>query len=84
MQTSLTNTALATTDVASGFNFQRDRLTTADAALYIGVSQQFLRSNVVSKRHNIPYVKVGTKVYYIKSDLDTWLVGNRVSSTPSA
>ncbi|MBC7573220.1 MAG: helix-turn-helix domain-containing protein [Herminiimonas sp.] len=79
MQTSLTIPALPVEDGIGTFNFQRDRFTTADAALYIGASDQFLRSNNVSKRHNIPYVKVGRRVYYLKADLDAWLASNRVT-----
>lgn len=55
------------------FNFCRERLHRADAAVYLGVSTQFLESDVVSNRHKIPYIKVGRKVYYLKSDLDAWI-----------
>ncbi len=56
-------------------------MTTAQAAGYMGTSIQFLRSNIVTKRHAIPYIKIGRKVYYLKSDLDAWLISRRVSST---
>jgi hypothetical protein len=67
--------------VTTNFNFQNDRLTTQQAAHYAGVSEQFLRSNNVSKRHAIPYMKVGRKVFYLKADIDTWLFSNRVVSS---
>ena len=41
---------------------------------------EFLEVDVTNKRHKIPYIKVGTKVFYLKSDLDAWLLSNKVGA----
>lgn len=61
----------------SNFSFQNERMNTAQAAHYLGVSQQFLRTNVVTQRHAIPIIKIGSKTYYLKRDLDTYLLRQR-------
>lgn len=60
------------------FNFSNERMTRPNAAVYLGVSLEFLESNVVTKRHKIPYIKVGSRVFYLKSDLDSWILAHRV------
>jgi len=62
------------------FNFADERMLRPQAALYLGVSSQFLEGDVVSNRHKIPYIKVGRKVYYLKSDLDTWIKSRKVEA----
>lgn len=62
------------------FNFSNERLPRAEAASYLGVSTQFLEGDVVSNRHKIPYIKVGRKVYYLKSDLDAWIKSRKVEA----
>ena len=59
------------------FNFASERLTRRQAADYLGMSHEFLEVDVVTKRHGIPYIKVGRKVFYLKSDLDTWVLARR-------
>ncbi len=60
------------------FNFPDERMLRAQAASYLGVSSQFLEGDVVSNRHKIPYIKVGRKVFYLKSDLDAWVKSRKV------
>lgn len=60
------------------FNFETERLNRSQAAQYLGVSVEFLELDVVTKRHKISYIKVGSRVFYLKSDLDAWLLSNRV------
>lgn len=62
----------------TAFNFSEERMTRPRAANYLGVSLEFLESNVVTKRHKIPYIKVGSRVFYLKSDLDEWILAHRV------
>jgi excisionase family DNA binding protein len=67
-------------------NRGHDRLSADDAAEYIGVEYQTLAAWRSNKRHVIPYIKVGSKVFYRRSDLDTWLESRRVvgASGPSS
>jgi hypothetical protein len=67
----------------SNFSFQQERMNTAQAADYLGVSEQFLRTNVVTKRHAIPIIKVGSKTYYLKSDLNAYLLKQRAVNESS-
>ena len=60
------------------FNFNDERMIRAEAAKYLGVSSQFLEGDVVSNRHKIPYIKIGRKVFYLKSDLDLWIKSSKV------
>jgi excisionase family DNA binding protein len=62
------------------FNFSLERLPRTEAAVYLGVSPQFLEGDVVSNRHKIPYIKIGRKVYYLKSDLDAWIKSRKVEA----
>jgi hypothetical protein len=59
-------------------NFQADLLDTAEAAAFIKVSEQFLRTNIGTKKHAIPYIKIGTKTFYLKRDLNEYLLSQRV------
>jgi excisionase family DNA binding protein len=65
---------------ADAFNFATERRSRKEAADYMGVSVEFLEVDVTNKRHKIPYIKVGTKVFYLKSDLDAWLLSNKVGA----
>jgi excisionase family DNA binding protein len=44
-----------------------------DAAALLGVSVSFLQNDRVTRRHGIPYFKVGRCVRYRQSELDAWL-----------
>lgn len=61
------------------FNFTTERMTRPQAAEYLGTSHQFLEQDAVTKRHGIPFIKIGRKVAYLKSDLDSWLMAHRVT-----
>ena len=61
------------------FNFASERMTRPQAAEYLGTSAEFLEQDVTSKRHRIPFIKIGRKVAYLKSDLDNWLMAHRVT-----
>jgi hypothetical protein len=69
-----TFTDIAPTDI----NFQAELLDTAEAAAFLKVSPQFLRINIVNKRHPIAYIKVGTKTFYLRRDLNEYLLNQRV------
>lgn len=60
-------------------NFAGDKFTRPEAASYIGVKPGFLEQDATTKRHGIPYIKVGRKTIYLKSDLDSWLRAHRVT-----
>jgi excisionase family DNA binding protein len=54
---------------------------TEDAAQYPGVTPRTLEVWRCTKRHMIPYVKVGRLVRYRRADLDEWL-NSRVVDAP--
>lgn len=51
-----------------------------EAAEYIGVSPKTLEVWRCTKRHNIPFIKVGRLVKYRKSALDAFLEARTVSA----
>jgi excisionase family DNA binding protein len=54
-------------------------LTMAEAAQYLGISMTYLYR--ITSRGQIPHFKPGGKKnYFLKSDLDNWLLRNRVRS----
>jgi hypothetical protein len=59
--------------------FHRPRKLDSDAAAdYIGVSHTTLPTWRSTKRYDLPYLKVGRKVYYLVDDLDRWLESRMV------
>lgn len=48
-------------------------LTTKEAAEYTTISYQTLVQDRCTRRHKIPFIKLGTKVIYIREDLDKYL-----------
>ena len=50
------------------------------AAAYIGVTPRTLEVWRCTKRHQIPYIKVGRLVKYRQSVLDTWLAAHTVGA----
>ncbi|WP_110651694.1 helix-turn-helix domain-containing protein [Salinicola peritrichatus] len=50
-----------------------DLLTPEDAAQHLGVSAHTLATWRSTGRHALPYVKVGARVRYRRTDLDAWL-----------
>jgi len=56
------------------------RLTTGQAAAYIGVSKHTLEIWRSSQRHSIPFIKVGRLVHYNVDDLDAWLTSRTIGA----
>ncbi len=63
------------------FDFSTERLTIGEAAAYLGVSVQFLRNDAVTHRHNIPRVKIGRKVFYLKRLLNAHVLKSQDGGT---
>jgi excisionase family DNA binding protein len=60
----------------TGIN-HRPPLSVPEASTYTGLSERFLRRLIAERR--IPFVKVaGTRIRFLPSDLDEWLVSQRV------
>jgi len=59
-------------------------LTRQEAADYIRVKPQTLAVWATTHRYHLRLVKVGTKVYYRKSDLDAWLESRTVGGPAQA
>lgn len=49
--------------------FDADRLTREQAAAYIGVKPSTLENDVVTRRLQVPFYRVGKRPYYRRSDL---------------
>lgn len=64
--------------------FEDNAMTTADlldtekAASYLGCEASTLENWRCTKRHQIPYIKVGRLVKYRKDDLDAWIASRTV------
>ncbi len=56
------------------------QFSTIDAADYLGITPGTLNVWRCTKRHQIPYIKVGRLVKYRKSDLDKWLESRTIIS----
>jgi len=50
------------------------------AASYLGVTPRTLEVWRCTKRHQVPYIKVGRLVKYRQSDLDNWLAAQTVGA----
>jgi len=57
----------------SSIPFNEDRLNNDASAKYIGAEPHTLEVWRSTGRYDIPYVKVGSRVFYRKSDLDAFL-----------
>jgi excisionase family DNA binding protein len=55
-----------------------DLLTNDQAAAYLGVTPRTLEVWRCTKRHNIPYIKVGRLVKYRQNALDSWLIARTI------
>ncbi|MFY7119611.1 MULTISPECIES: helix-turn-helix domain-containing protein [Enterobacter cloacae complex] len=60
---------------------QLERLTRAEAAAYLGVNTQTLANWAHTGKVGIPHHKVGRKVIYMRSDLDSYLASTRRTQT---
>ncbi|QSA97122.1 helix-turn-helix domain-containing protein [Methylococcus sp. EFPC2] len=50
-----------------------------EAAKYLGLSEQTLASWACTGRHSLPFVRLGRRVKYRKSDLDAYLASHTVN-----
>lgn len=57
---------------------KRKVFTRAQAAEYLGVTKRLLDHWAWTGLQNIPYIKYGKLVRYLKSDLDKWIESKRV------
>jgi len=55
-----------------------ERLTVAEAAAFLRLVPNTLNIWRMTGRYNLPYVRVGRRVFYLKSDLIAWLDSRRV------
>lgn len=53
-----------------------DLMTPAETAEAIGIKKNTLAVWRCTGRHGLPFVKVGTRVAYRRSDVQAWLDGN--------
>jgi excisionase family DNA binding protein len=49
-----------------------------EAARYLGLAAQTLASWACSGRYQLPYVKLGRRVYYRRHDLDAFIEANLI------
>jgi len=61
---------------ATSVNFQ-DKLTTVKAAEYLGLKPATLNAWRSRKNNQIPYYRIGNKIYYLREDLDHYIAGQR-------
>ena len=60
--------------------FTKEVLTSDEAARYMGISKSYLYK--LTMRQQIPHYKPNGKMcYFNRKELETWLQGNRVSTT---
>lgn len=57
---------------------QDERLPHKESAAYLGITSDTLNVWRCEKRYPIPYIKVGSKVFYWKRDLDAFLESRTV------
>lgn len=60
-------------EATSSIPFNEDKMPNDEAADYIGVEPHSLEVWRSTKRYDIPYVKIGSKVFYRRSDLDVFI-----------
>ena len=53
-------------------------LTREEAAAYLGVKSRTLAVWATTHRYNLPFIKVGSRVRYRRSDLDAWVSSRTV------
>lgn len=56
-----------------------DRVTTESAAEFLGISKGTLAIWRCTKRHQIPFYKIGKNVFYKKDDLEAFVESTRVA-----
>jgi excisionase family DNA binding protein len=60
-------------------SLQREHFPNDEAAAYIGVQPNTLATWRSTHRYNIPFIRVGSRIFYRKADLDEWLAARRVT-----
>ncbi|THE47239.1 DNA-binding protein [Citrobacter freundii] len=60
---------------------QHEKMNRKAAAAYIGVEAQTLANWASTGKVRIPFLKIGRKVTYLKSDLDVYLASSTASTT---
>lgn len=56
----------------------QDRIPNDEAAKFLGVSENTLNVWRCNGRYHIPYIKVGTRVWYWRKDLEAFLEARTV------
>lgn len=59
--------------------FNQDRLSRREAAEYLGLKVSTLAADVTTKRLGLPYFKVGSRVYYRRTELDQFIENCKVN-----
>lgn len=60
--------------------FNHDRLSRREAAEYLGLQVSTLAADVTTKRLGVPYVKLGSRVFYRRSELDQFIENCKVNT----
>lgn len=63
------------------FKLNTTRLNRQQAAEYLGVTEGTLAVWASTGRYQLPFIKVGRKVFYRQSDLDVFIESNIVTQT---
>lgn len=50
-----------------------ERMTRDQAAAYLGVKKATLNCWAVTGKYNLPFQRIGSRVFYLKSDLDAFI-----------
>ena len=58
---------------------QHHLMTPAEAAAYLGVQEATLATWRSTRRYNLPYVKIGRKIFYTQAALDKFIASRTVS-----
>ena len=61
--------------------FPEDRLPRTEAAAYIGVVPGTLEVWASTGRYDLPFIKIGRRVFYRRSDLDAFIERRTVMSS---
>ena len=67
----------------SSFEVNSPRLSRKEAARYLGLSVATLAADVVTRRHCIPFQKLGSRCLYIRRELDQWAARHAVNGPQS-
>lgn len=67
--------------MTQAISFLQDRLSNQEAACYLGVKPETLDVWRSCGRYSIPYAKIGRRVYYRKSHLDSFIESRTQTQT---